>query len=135
MDAAGRSSVLRDPLWIFILAGLGLFALNALLTPKAEHGEAVTEVPSPFASTIEITAEAHRQIRESSRAALGREPTEQEAKAAVDAFVRDELLYREALRLGLAERDDVVRRRLVQKMEFAANQLATRADPPSEREL
>ena len=37
----------------------------------------------------------------------------------VDHFVREEALYRKALSFGLNENDYVIRRRLVQKMEFA----------------
>ncbi len=36
----------------------------------------------------------------------------------IDSWIRDEALYREAQRLGLAEGDEIVRRRLVDKMEF-----------------
>lgn len=41
-----------------------------------------------------------------------------ERQQLVDDYVREEALYREALALGLAEGDYVMRRRLVQKMEF-----------------
>ena len=38
----------------------------------------------------------------------------------VDARVREEILYREALTLGLERGDAIVKRRLAQKMEFLA---------------
>ncbi|MCP4750149.1 MAG: peptidyl-prolyl cis-trans isomerase [Proteobacteria bacterium] len=41
-------------------------------------------------------------------------------KALRDGFIRDEVLYREALALGLNDNDAVIRRRLIQKMEFIA---------------
>jgi hypothetical protein len=36
----------------------------------------------------------------------------------LDSYVREEMLHREALRLGLDTDDEIIRRRLVQKMEF-----------------
>ena len=38
----------------------------------------------------------------------------------IDRFVREEALVREARRLGLDRQDELIRRRLVQKMEFLA---------------
>ena len=54
----------------------------------------------------------HRQWR--------RPPTAAESDRSVADFVREEVLYREALALGLDRDDLVVRRRLVQKMEMLA---------------
>jgi peptidyl-prolyl cis-trans isomerase C len=49
-----------------------------------------------------------------------RPPTREELGRLVEDFVREEVLYREALALGLDLADLVVRRRLVQKMEVLA---------------
>jgi hypothetical protein len=43
---------------------------------------------------------------------------ESELAALVDNFVREEVLYREALALGLDRNDFVIRQRLIQKLEF-----------------
>jgi hypothetical protein len=58
-----------------------------------------------------------------------RPPTEDELRALVDGRVREEVLYREALAVGLDRNDVVVRRRMVQKMELLSQDLATLADP------
>ena len=47
----------------------------------------------------------------------------------VDARVREEILYREALTLGLERGDAIVKRRLAQKMEFLASDVSTLPDP------
>jgi hypothetical protein len=49
-----------------------------------------------------------------------RPPTSEELLGMVEDFVREEVLYREALALGLDRDDLIVRRRLVQKMETLA---------------
>jgi hypothetical protein len=49
--------------------------------------------------------------------------------------LEDELLYREALRLGLDKTDGIVRARLVQKSLFLAEELAGASRPATEAEL
>ena len=44
----------------------------------------------------------------------------QELDALVENWIREEILYQEALRLGLDQEDSIVRRRLVQKLGFIA---------------
>ena len=46
--------------------------------------------------------------------------SEQELDALVENWIREEILYQEALRLGLDQEDSIVRRRLVQKLGFIA---------------
>ena len=56
-----------------------------------------------------------------------RPPTKTELKGLVDNWVREEVLYREGLALGLDRNDPVLRRRIAQKMSFMADEL----DPPA----
>ncbi len=57
-------------------------------------------------------------LRQDHRRRTGRLPTPEEEAALVRAFADEEILYREALALGLDKNDVVVRRRLVQNMSF-----------------
>src|SRR5262249_35840153 len=52
------------------------------------------------------------------RVQFGAAPGVAQLQVIVDDYIDDEVLYREALRLGLAEDDEIVRRRLIQKLEF-----------------
>ncbi len=58
-----------------------------------------------------------------------RPPTPQELNGLIQSFIREEVLYREALAMGLDRDDMVVRRRLAQKIEFLAQDLATQGEP------
>jgi hypothetical protein len=58
-----------------------------------------------------------------------RPPTETELKGFVDSFIKEEVYYREALALGLDQDDAILRRRLMQKMEFISNDLAELNQP------
>ena len=64
----------------------------------------------------------------------GREPTPQELDKLVDADVKEEILYREGLALGLDRDDEIVRRRMAQKMQFLAEDVAA-AHQPTDAEL
>ena len=55
-------------------------------------------------------------------AAKGREPSSAELSHLIDAYVRDEILYREGVRLGLDRDDIVVKRRVRQKIEIIAEE-------------
>jgi peptidyl-prolyl cis-trans isomerase C len=63
----------------------------------------------------------------------GRAPDSAEIKNLVDEYIREEILYREAIASGLDKGDTIIRRRLVEKMEFLSQELAD-ADP-SDNEL
>lgn len=81
---------------------------------------------------IEISEQQIVRLSEMWTAQWKRPPTEVELQGLVDNFVREEILYREALAMGLDRDDTVVRRRLAQKLEFLADDLATRAQPTRE---
>jgi len=65
---------------------------------------------------------------------MQRPPTDAELDGLIERWLRDEVLYREALRLGLDRDDAVVRRRLAKKMDALASAQAETA-VPSDTEL
>jgi hypothetical protein len=114
----------KDPLVHFLIIGGVLFAISAW------RGESVTT----GRERIVVTAEQVAQARAAAAALQGREPTEEELAALLEPTVRDEVLYREALALGLDENDDEVRRRLIEKMSYLTQDLAD-PEPSSPEEL
>ena len=61
-----------------------------------------------------------------------RPPTREELDGLVEAHLREEVLYREAVALGLDRDDTIIRRRLQQKMEFVSEEAAALAKPTDE---
>ena len=61
-----------------------------------------------------------------------RPPTPDEMRRLVESKVREEILYREALALGLDQGDTIVKRRMVQKMEFLAEDVSALREPNRE---
>lgn len=109
----------REPLVQFLALG---FVLYIALTWGGNP-------PDPASRVISVGPSEREKIAESWTLTMGRSPTDAELDAAVDAFVREEVLYREALRLGLDEEDAIVRRRLVSKMDLSASLAAETAEP------
>ena len=114
---------MRSPLVIFLLLGAGVFALDRGL----DRGEAERRV-------VNVTDEQVVAVRARWAAQWGREPSGPELERLLDEAVREEILYREALRLGLDRDDPIVRRRLAQKMTFLLEDRAG-APAPSEQEI
>lgn len=114
-------AILREPLTQFLLIGLALFAVVSL----------ARDLRRPVVRIDE--AELH-QIVAYWEAQAQRPPTAEELKAMLRERIDEELLAREAVRLGLDRDDLIIRRRLAQKMAFASEDLAP-APEPSEADL
>jgi hypothetical protein len=109
-DAALRRW-LREPALHFALIGAGLFSVHALVRRPASPDEIVVSAA--------VAAELRREFERGN----GRPPTPAEAQTLVDRFVDEEVLYREALAMGLDRGDVIIRRRLVQKLELLTRDL------------
>ncbi len=119
--------ILREPLVHFLLAGAALFALFAWLNDgDAPEGEAAG------APVIVVSAQQQERLASQFRGTWLRPPTPDEMAGLINAHVQEEILYREALKLGLDQGDTVVRRRLNQKMEFLTAAGAGLLEPSNE---
>jgi hypothetical protein len=114
---------LREPLVQFLVAGALLFAAYQALSPSVRQGVGTD------AHTIELTDADLRQLSVGWLAQGRPAPTPDEMQALVEARVREEVLYREALALGLDRDDTIVKRRLAQKMDFLAEDLSELRQP------
>ena len=115
-------SIARSRLAQFLAIGVVLFAI----------------APAPRAAGRDVhVSAAHLAALRAERARrLGvRALPDDEAQRVEQRAVEDELLVREALRLGLDDGDAIVRQRLVQKMLFLAEEMAGASRMPSEAEI
>ena len=111
---------LREPLVHFLLLGAALFALDAWLR----------QPPATGASTaIVVSAGRINTLAQNFKRTWQRPPTRGELDGLIQDYVREEVLYREALALGLDRDDTIVRRRLRQKMEFVSDEAAALGTP------
>ncbi|MCG8418559.1 MAG: peptidyl-prolyl cis-trans isomerase [Proteobacteria bacterium] len=113
----------REPLIYFLAVSLVLFAVDGWRANGADAG-----------SEIVIGANYIESLIEQYRKRVGRAPSGEEIEAIVMRHAEEEALVRYGQSLGLHSGDPIVRRRVLQKVHFMAEALAT-ADEPPEDEL
>jgi hypothetical protein len=115
----------REPLVHFLLLGAALFLVDAWLRPAT----------APAGQGEIVVSEARiRSLAQNFSRTWQRPPTRDELDGLVASHVREEVMVREALALGLDRDDAIIRRRLQQKMEFVSEEAATLA-PPTDDDL
>ena len=118
--------LIREPLVQFLLVGIALFGGWRLVTPA--------EARRDDANRIVITEDDLKQMRVAWMAQGMPPPTLQQLQGLIEERVHEEVLYREALALGMDKDDVIVRRQLARKMEFVAEDLS-RLDEPTPQQL
>ncbi|AYH42905.1 peptidylprolyl isomerase [Azoarcus sp. DN11] len=111
--------ILREPLLQFLALG-GLLFVTA--HGFAEHRDNV-------ARQIVVDPALTQRLANQYESQTGTLPSTERLNALVDEHVREEVLYREALKLGLDQNDEIVRRRLTQKLDFLQRDLSVVAEP------
>jgi hypothetical protein len=109
--------ILREPL-------LHFFVLGALVYGAASYFD---DDSSRY--RIDAGPDRRARIEATYREQYGIAPTPQQVGYLLDQYVRSEILYREGLALGLERDDEIVRRRVVQKIEFVNEDLEVGAQP------
>jgi len=117
---------LREPLLHFLVIGLAIFAVYSYM----HRGRGGVESSKQIVLSLDELGQMHTFFVSQ----WHREPTPAEFQAMVEDKVREEVLYREGLAMGLDKDDTIVKRRLAQKMQFIAEDVAT-AHEPSPTEL
>jgi parvulin-like peptidyl-prolyl isomerase len=121
-----RRSLLREPLLHFLAIGALLFVVYGIVSDGDRADDELR---------IEITAEDIAYLREVWHQQWRRAPTAWELQRLIDDRIREEILYREAIALSLDADDTIIRRRLAQKMQFLAEDLASQIEPSEEQLL
>lgn len=112
--------LLQEPLLHFLLLGIVLFAVAYY------WGDAAV---GPENDQIVVTAGKVRSLAHIFQRTWQRPPTQQELDGLVEDYINEEVFYREALAMGLDQNDTLIRRRLRQKLEFVAEDLADAVEP------
>jgi len=115
----------REPLVHFLIIGAALFAVYAF------WGQQDTVEQE---RTINISAGEINWLTDIWKKRWMRPPTDEERAGLINQYLREMVLYREAVAMGLDKDDSVIRRRLGQKLEFLSQDLIT-PQPPTEEEL
>ncbi len=111
---------LREPLLHFILIGGAIFFLYGLLNDEVvvDDGNRIVITGADVDRLITLWEQKWQRL-----------PTQIELEGLVEAQIHEEVLYREAMAMGLDQDDTIVRRRLAQKVEFISSELTSPAEP------
>jgi parvulin-like peptidyl-prolyl isomerase len=113
--------LLREPLIHFLLLGAVLFGIYSL----TQAGR----TPPASSTQIRLTLDELAQLALLFQSQWRREPTPEELAQLIENKVQNEILYREALAMGLAKDDEIVKRRMAQKMQFLAEDVGAAREP------
>jgi peptidyl-prolyl cis-trans isomerase C len=114
---------LREPLLHFLLIGLLLFGVYAYTNRGRIGIESPRQIVLSLDELATMTAYFESQWH--------RRPTPQEFQAMVEDKIKEEVLYSEGLAMGLDKDDTIVKRRMAQKMQFLAEDVAAAHEPSS----
>ncbi|WOJ93157.1 peptidylprolyl isomerase [Congregibacter variabilis] len=117
------SGIFRDPLFHFAVIGLAFFVGFVFINDTQTSRDQIT-----------VSVAQQEQLVAAYTRVWRRPPTGEELKGLLDDWVREEIANREAIAMGLASNDLVVRRRLRQKYESFMDQIAASVEP-AENEL
>jgi peptidyl-prolyl cis-trans isomerase C len=115
----------KEPLVQFLLIGACIYGAFALFgTPQEDPAE----------NRVHVDAARIEGMISQWESRWKRPPTRQEIEGLIESYVKEEILYRQAVTMGLNEEDPITRRRMAQKLEFLTSDLAS-AVQPAEGEL
>jgi len=114
MSKIPTRKILREPLVHFLLIGVALFLIFRIA------GDQDSENPSE----IVVTQGAIESLIQSWEKTWQRPPMAKELEGLIESYIRQEVLYREALAMGLEKEDTIIKRRLGQKMKFLFEDVA-----------
>lgn len=101
----GLRKLAQDRLIWFVILGVLLFAADRWLQAREQQ---VIKIDLPLVEKLVAQWEGQTERR----------PNARELDALIEGHIREEILVREAARLGLDDDDIIIRRRLAQKVEF-----------------
>jgi len=117
------AAVFREPLVHFMVMGAAFFLLwHFVGERRASPSQSILITPAHVERIAQVWAKTHL-----------RSPTAEELAGLVEQEIDEEILYRQAVALGLDRDDLVIRRRLATKMEFLTDDLAETANPTDEQ--
>jgi len=116
--------LITDPLLHFILIGATLFIVFGLFSRSGKS----------FDDTIYITRADIRALQANFDRTWQRPATGKELEGLIEERIKDELAYREAMKMGLDQDDSSIKRRLRMKIEMLMEDRST-LSPPTAKQL
>jgi hypothetical protein len=127
-------TILKDPLVHFLVLGLGLFVLFDLVaSDDAAYDSRVINVDRD--SLLTFVQYRSRAFEPQAATARLDNMSEDELERLIADYVREEALHREAKALGVDKNDYIIKRRMIQSIEFITDGFVTAAIDVSEDDV
>ena len=110
--------IIKEPLFHFLLLGLLLYTITAFVKHKIDPSNKIVVDDATVGRLVT------KYILQT-----GSAPSKAQLDALINIEIKEEIQYREALRMGLDKDDEIIRRRLSQKIEFLKSDLAVVTEP------
>lgn len=111
----------REPLVHFVVLGALIFGISSWFSQEA-----------PGERDIYVSLARQDNLRQLFERTWQRPPSDSEMQGLIDDFIREEIAYRESRKRQLDSDDIVIRRRLRQKLELLAEDVASLVPPSDE---
>ena len=108
-----------EPLFMFLIIAIGLFLVQRVFSPSAGEDENPRVITIDREALLRFAQFRNRVFDEQAAGARFDAMPPAEKKQLLASLIREEALYREAIAWGLDQDDYVIRRRLVQSLEFS----------------
>ena len=126
--------ILKDPLVHFLVLGLGLFVLFDLVaSDEAAYDSKVINVDRD--ALLTFVQYRSRAFQPQAAAARLDGMSEEELERLIADYVREEALHREAKALGVDRNDYIIKRRMIQSIEFITDGFVTAAVDVSDDDI
>ncbi len=113
--------IFKEPFFQFIGIGIFLFLLYGLVNEKSDSKNTIIINDFDVSSLI---SKWEMQWK--------RPPNEKELQSLINSNIKQEIFYQEALKMNLDHNDEIIKRRLSQKMQFLSNDIAAMIEPTDE---
>ena len=110
----------KEPLIQFLIIGAAIYGAYSMFgTPEENFRDTLVHVDSNRINAFISEWESR----------WNRPPTREEIDGLIQSYIKEDVLYRQAVSMGLNEDDPITRRRMAQKLEFLTSDLAMMVQP------
>lgn len=121
--------LLREPLLLFLAAGALLYSAYAILRPNAGAEADTHTIVADRKALLEFMQYRSKAFEPGLFDKQYNEMSAEDRQKLVKEYVEEEVLYREALSLGLEEGDYIIRQRMIQKLKFLIDETLQASEP------
>ena len=127
--------LISEPLIQFLVLGVLLYFCIELLTPPTRDLQGTAEIVVSDSRLKAYLQYQRKSFNADQSESMFSSMSAEDKHTLTESFIRDEVLFQEALSLGLNKNDEIIRRRLIQKMEYLAQGFYDELPPISEMDL